>query len=67
MREWAEDRQPSIGHLDEATVGGWTVVDLTPDWKVIFPGRLRYKCSIGKVLNLAESLGSFLGQGPQRP
>jgi hypothetical protein len=40
-REWAYDRQSSIGHLDkaldEAQDKGWTVVDMKQDWKVIFP------------------------------
>ena len=40
-REWAYDRQSSIGHLDkaldEAQGKGWTVVDMKRDWKVIFP------------------------------
>jgi hypothetical protein len=40
-REWAYDRQSSIGRLDkgldEATARGWTVVDMKRDWKVVFP------------------------------
>ena len=40
-REWAYDRQSSIGHLDkaldEATAKGWTVVDMKADWKTVFP------------------------------
>jgi hypothetical protein len=40
-REWAYDRKSSIGHLDKAldaaTQGGWTVVDMKKDWKVIYP------------------------------
>jgi phosphoglycolate phosphatase-like HAD superfamily hydrolase len=40
-REWAYDRQSSIGHLDkaldEATAKGWVVVDMKRDWKVIYP------------------------------
>ena len=40
-REWAYDRQSSIGKLDkgldEAQAKGWTVVDMKRDWKVIFP------------------------------
>jgi hypothetical protein len=40
-REWAYDRQSSIGRLDkaldEANVRQWTVVDMKRDWKVIFP------------------------------
>ena len=40
-REWAYDRDSSIGHfdkaLDEATDKGWTIVDMKTDWKVIFP------------------------------
>lgn len=40
-REWAYDRDSHIGRLDqgldEATVRGWTVVDMKNDWKRIFP------------------------------
>jgi phosphoglycolate phosphatase-like HAD superfamily hydrolase len=40
-REWAYDRQSSIGELDkgldEAQGRGWTVVDMKKDWKRIFP------------------------------
>jgi phosphoserine phosphatase len=39
-REWAYDRQSSIGRLDkaldEAQRQGWTVVDMKRDWKVIY-------------------------------
>jgi phosphoserine phosphatase len=41
VREWAYDRNSSIGRLekglDEARLKGWTVVDMKRDWKVIFP------------------------------
>lgn len=40
-REWAYDRQSSIGRLDkgldEARANGWTVVDMKNDWKTIYP------------------------------
>jgi len=40
-REWAYDRQSSIGRLDkaldEAKARGWTVVDMKRDWKTVFP------------------------------
>jgi phosphoglycolate phosphatase-like HAD superfamily hydrolase len=40
-REWAYDRQSSIGRLDkaldEAMQKGWAVVDMKQDWKVIYP------------------------------
>lgn len=40
-REWAYDRQSSIGRLDkgldEAKAKGWTVVGMKNDWKVVFP------------------------------
>jgi hypothetical protein len=40
-REWAYDRQSSIGRLDkaldEAWQRGWTVVNMKRDWKVVFP------------------------------
>jgi len=40
-REWAYDRQSSIGRLDkgldEAQAKGWTVVDMKRDWTIIFP------------------------------
>jgi phosphoserine phosphatase len=42
-REWAYDRESSIGRLDkgldEARAGGWTVVDMKKDWKRIYPGQ----------------------------
>jgi phosphoglycolate phosphatase-like HAD superfamily hydrolase len=44
-REWAYDRQSSIGHLDkaldEAQAKGWTVVDMKYDWKVIYPFEMK--------------------------
>lgn len=40
-REWAYDRDSSIGHLDraldQAIEDGWVVVDMQADWKQIFP------------------------------
>jgi phosphoglycolate phosphatase-like HAD superfamily hydrolase len=40
-REWAYDRESSIGRLDkgidEAKARGWTIVDMKADWKVIYP------------------------------
>jgi len=40
VREWAYDRQSSVGHLDkgldEASVLRWTVVSMKSDWKHIF-------------------------------
>jgi phosphoglycolate phosphatase-like HAD superfamily hydrolase len=40
-REWAYDRQSSIGRLDkaldEAVQKGWTVVDMKQDWKIVYP------------------------------
>ena len=40
-REWAYDRNSSIGRLDkgldEAAAKGWTIVDMKRDWKVIYP------------------------------
>ena len=46
-REWAYDRQSSIGRLDkaldEAMQKGWTVVDMKQDWKVIYPFRSRQR------------------------
>ncbi len=42
-REWAYDRNSSIGKLDkgldEAQEKGWTIVDMKQDWKVIFPSK----------------------------
>ena len=41
IREWAYDRNSSIGRLDqgiaEAKKRGWTIVDMKKDWKVIYP------------------------------
>ncbi|PQB06070.1 haloacid dehalogenase [Aureitalea marina] len=40
-REWAYDRDSSIGRLDkgldEAAAKGWTVIDMKGDWNVIYP------------------------------
>ena len=40
-REWAYDRNSSVGRLDkgldEAKTRGWTVVDMRRDWKQIYP------------------------------
>jgi hypothetical protein len=40
-REWAYDKDSSVGRLDkaleEAKAKGWTVVDMKKDWKTIFP------------------------------
>lgn len=40
-REWAYDKDSSVGRLDkaltEAEAKGWTVVDMKRDWKVIYP------------------------------
>jgi hypothetical protein len=40
-REWAYDRNSSIGKLDKALdvaqAEGWTIVDMKNDWKTIFP------------------------------
>jgi phosphoglycolate phosphatase-like HAD superfamily hydrolase len=44
-REWAYDRQASVGRLDkawdEAVRRGWLVVDMKRDWKVIYPFETR--------------------------
>ncbi len=46
-REWAYDRNSSIGHLDkgldEAQAKGWTIVDMKQDWKIIYPFDKRQK------------------------
>jgi hypothetical protein len=43
VREWAYDRDSSIGRLDkaldEAKAKGWTVVDMMNDWKSMFAER----------------------------
>jgi len=40
-REWAYDREASMGRLDkgldQAQAQGWTLVDMQQDWKVIYP------------------------------
>ena len=40
-REWAYDRQSSVGKLDKAldaaATKGWTVVDMKKEWKTVFP------------------------------
>lgn len=44
-REWAYDKDSSIGKLDkgleEASNKGWTVIDMKNDWKVIYPFELK--------------------------
>jgi len=44
-REWAYDRESSVGRLDraldEAKARGWTVVDMKREWKTIFPPEKR--------------------------
>ena len=44
-REWAYDRNASMGRLDkgldEAQTRGWTVVDMQRDWKIVFPFQKR--------------------------
>lgn len=44
-REWAYDRQSSIGRLDkgldEATKQGWSVIDMAKDWTYIYPFELQ--------------------------
>jgi hypothetical protein len=39
VREYAYDRDSSIGRLDkdEANARGWTVVDMKRDWRQVFP------------------------------
>jgi len=41
IREWAYDRNSSVGKLDkaldEANAKGWTVVDMKNDWRRVFP------------------------------
>ncbi|MDN3204794.1 HAD family hydrolase [Algoriphagus sediminis] len=45
VREWAYDRESHIGQLDkgldEAKEKGWTVVDMSKDWKVIYPSEMK--------------------------
>ena len=44
-REWAYDRESSVGRLDkgleEAAAKGWTVVSMKDDWKVIYPFEIK--------------------------
>ncbi|MEJ2321058.1 MAG: HAD family hydrolase [Gammaproteobacteria bacterium] len=44
-REWAYDRESSIGRLDkgldEAQAKGWSVVDMQRDWKVVYPREMQ--------------------------
>jgi phosphoglycolate phosphatase-like HAD superfamily hydrolase len=46
-REWAYDRESSVGRLDkgldEANEKGWTIIDMKKDWKVIYPFQLTKK------------------------
>ena len=54
-REYAYDRQSSIGRLDqaldEAKTQGWTVVDMKQDWRQMFPDEKQAAVS-GKVFYL---------------
>ncbi len=42
-REWAYDKESSIGRLDkgltEARKNNWTIVDMKKDWRVIYPSK----------------------------
>jgi phosphoserine phosphatase len=42
-REWAYDREASMGRLDkgldQAQAKGWTLVDMKQDWKLIYPDK----------------------------
>ena len=44
-REWAYDKNSSVGRLDkglvEANEKGWTVIDMKNDWKVVYPFELK--------------------------
>lgn len=43
-REWAYDREGPVGKLDKALdqagQRGWTVIDMTSDWRTVFPWEL---------------------------
>jgi hypothetical protein len=61
LREWAYDRESSIGRLDkgldEANARGWTVVSMKDDWKRIFAStraRGRHCYAINSVIVLAR-------------
>ena len=45
-REYAYDRQSSIGRLDKALdeglAKGWTIVDMKQDWRTIYPAGVRH-------------------------
>jgi hypothetical protein len=66
VREWAYDRDPSIGQLDkaldEANAKGWTVVDMKNDWRLIFP--FEYTAGIDRFPMISSSLRRNL---PARP
>jgi hypothetical protein len=44
IREWAYDRNSSVGRLDkgldEAKEKGWTIINMKEDWKVVYPFEL---------------------------
>jgi hypothetical protein len=44
IREWAYDKNSSVGRLDqglfEAEKNGWTVIDMKDDWSLIYPFEL---------------------------
>jgi hypothetical protein len=45
QREWAYDRESSVGRLDkalaEARARSWTIVDMKRDWKLIYPFEMK--------------------------
>ena len=45
LREWAYDRESHVGRLDKglevAADKGWTLVDMSKDWKVVYPYELK--------------------------
>jgi phosphoserine phosphatase len=45
IREWAYDRESHVGKLDKglevAAEKGWTLVDMSKDWKVVYPFELK--------------------------
>ncbi|WNZ58205.1 hypothetical protein QT397_12985 [Microbulbifer sp. MKSA007] len=53
-REWAYDKNSSVGRLDKALqaakANGWLVVDMAKDWRTVFPPEEKDQSSQGPVI-----------------
>ena len=69
QREWAYDRQSSIGRLDkgldEAQAKGWTVVSMKDDWKTVFPTETSKSPAKAAIRHPGSTTSRKGGVGPQ--